>query len=212
MIMSLADKPDDQVSRLKQSLQKYQAERIRETYADIEEMPQYKKLAHFFFDEIYGPRDFGFRDESIKSLHHKLSGFLKGEMINAVGKVIELNELSDEVDNRMVDKMIELKIQPELNDEKYKKIYQSLDNYDQRVHQVNLLADSVKAVHHVSQMRLIGLSLKIVHRAAHFAGFGKIMDFLYDGYEAFHAVKDIDFFAGKILERELKINNRLFDK
>lgn len=210
--MNSSDKQDDTFSLLKHALQEYQAQRIRRTYADIERMPQYTKLAHFFFDEIYGPRDFGFRNEGIKSLHHKLSGFLKGEIINAVGKVIELNDLSDELDNRMVDRMKQMSVDPELNDEEYRKAYQSLDNYDERVYQINLLADSVKAVHHVSRMRLIGLSLKVVHRAAHFAGFGKIMDFLYDGYEAFHAVKDIEFFAGEILKRELEINDRLFNK
>lgn len=210
--MNLTDKQDDNFLQIKQTLQEYQAERIRKTYADIERLPQYTKLAHFFFDEIYGPHDFGFRNESIKSLHHKLSGFLKGEIINAVGKVIELNDLSDELDNRMVNKMIEFKIDSKLNEEKYKAIYQSLDNYDQRIYQINLLVDSVKAVHHVSQMRLIGLSLKIVQRAAHFAGFGKIMDFLYNGYEAFHSIKDIEFFANTILERELEINDRMFDK
>jgi hypothetical protein len=206
------DTTPDRFQILKKALQEYQAERIRKTYSDIEKMPEYTKLAHFFFDEIYAARDFGFRNEGIKSLHHKLSGFLKGEIINAVGEVIELNELTEELDNRMVEKMIEFDIGPNLNDDEYRRIYQSLNNHDQRVYQIDLLVDAVKAVHHISQMRFIGLSLKVVNTAAHIAGFGKIMDFLYHGYEAFHSVKDIYFFATTIRDRELEINERLFQK
>ncbi|NIT57984.1 MAG: hypothetical protein GWN00_17675, partial [Aliifodinibius sp.] len=83
--MKESEKSDERFHTLKKALQEYQANRIRRTYADIEQMPQYTQLAHFFFNEIYGPRDFGFRNESIKSLHHKMSNFLKGEIIDAVG-------------------------------------------------------------------------------------------------------------------------------
>ncbi|MFQ5583326.1 MAG: hypothetical protein ACE5GL_02685 [Calditrichia bacterium] len=194
----------------KKALQSYQLARIRETYRDLQQIPEYKKLYHFFINQIYGPHDFGFRNQSIKTLHRRLSGILKGEIINAVGKVIELNDLSDSLDDRMAEQMLELGIGPELNKTQYREIYKSLDNYDERVYQIKLLADSVKGIHHISQMRFIGWSLKTVQKAAHLAGMGKIMDFLVEGYEAFRSVKNIEYFTRTLLNRELALNDELF--
>ena len=36
------------------------------------------------------------------------------------------------------------------------------------------------------------------------------MDFLTNGYDAFHKVRDIGFFAGTVEEREKRINDELF--
>lgn len=201
---------EDRLPVLRRALQHFQAARIRQTFADVVAMPQYAKLGDFFFEQIYGPQDFGFRNHSIKSLHHKLSGFLKGEIIDGVGKVIELQDLSDALDEQMAQVMLERGTGPELTMPEYAEIYRALDNYDQRVYQINLLVESVKAIHHISQIRFIGWSLKIVDKAAHLAGMGKIMDFLVEGYDAFHSAKDIDFFTQTIEQREKALNDRLF--
>ncbi len=202
--------PEDRFFLLKRALQAFQAARIRQTYADIVASPQYAKLGAFFFEQIYGPQDFGFRNHSIKSLHHKLSAFLKGEIINAVGKVIELQDLSDDLDERMAEQMLERGLGPELTMQEYTDLYCSLGNYPRRVYQIDLLVESVKAIHRISQIRFIGWSLKVVDKAAHLAGMGKIMDFLVQGYDAFHSARDIDFFVHAVEKREMELNDRLF--
>lgn len=209
--MSQALATEERYTDLKEALQSFQAARIRQTYTDVTAMPQYAKLGEFFFEQIYGPQDFGFRNHSIKNLHHKLSGFLKGEIIEGVGKVIELQDLSDALDEQMAQVMLERQINPELTMPEYAEIYRALDNYDQRVYQIDLLVESVKAIHHISQIRFIGWSLKVVDKAAHLAGMGKIMDFLVEGYDAFHSVKDINFFVQSIEQREKALNDRLFE-
>ncbi len=202
--------PEDRFFLLKRALQAFQAARIRQTYVDVVAMPQYAKLGAFFFEQIYGPQDFGFRNHSIKSLHHKLSAFLKGEIINAVGKVIELQDLSDDLDERMAEQMLERGLGPELTMQEYTDLYCSLGNYQRRVNQIDLLVESVKAIHRISQIRFIGWSLKVVDKAAHLAGMGKIMDFLVQGYDAFHSARDIDFFVHAVEKRERELNDRLF--
>lgn len=208
--MNVSSAGNDKFPSFKQGLQRFQAARIRKTYADIVSMPQYAPLGNFFFEEIYGPRDFGFRNQSIKNLHHKLGGFLKGEIIDGVGRVIELQDLSDALDDQMARLMLERQIGPELTLPEYAEIYRALDNYRRRVHQIDLLVESVKAIHHISQIRFIGWSLKLVGKAAHLAGMGKIMDFLVQGYDAFASAKDIDFFIQTIDQREKELNDRLF--
>ncbi len=202
--------PESLRARRKHALQEFQANRIRETYQDLAADPQFKKLVTFFFEEIYGPQDFGLRNEGIKTLHQKLRGFLKGEIIESVGKVIELNDLSGELDNLMVEKMIEQGVDAPLDWEKYSQIYRACDNYETRVYQIKLMQEATTHIHAVSQMRLIGLTLRAVNRAAHLAGYGKITEFLKRGYEAFHEVKDIDLFLREVERRENALNDRLF--
>ena len=196
---------------LKYLLTSYQANRIKGTYNDFSEILQYKRLVSFFFEQIYGPSDFGFRNNSIKSLHNKLNTFLKGEIISAVGKVIELHELSDSLDDKMVEIMRRFELSHNLTPHEYGKVYRECDNYETRKYQINLMIESVKEIHNVSQMRFIGLTLHAVSSPAKLAGMGKIMDFLVEGYEAFHSVNDIEKFLNSINKRENELNDRLFD-
>lgn len=207
-----ADPKNSRRSALLQALQAFQAQRIRATYADLYEQPQYTKLVKFFFEEIYGPQDFGMRNEGIKVLHQKLSGLLKGEIIESMGKVVELNDLTETLDEIMVDKMLGQGVGVDFDMETYGVIYQSCDNYEQRVFQINLMLEATKHIYAVSRMWMIGLTLRAVNTAAHLAGYGKIIDFLSHGYEAFRNVKNIDHFLQTVETREKALNNRLFGR
>jgi len=207
-----ADPKNSRRSALLQALQVFQAQRIRATYADLYEQPQYTKLVEFFFEEIYGPQDFGVRNEGIKVLHQKLRGLLKGEIIESMGKVVELNDLTETLDELMVDKMFKQGVGVDFDMETYGVLYQSCDNYKQRVFQINLMLEATKHIYAVSRMWMIGLTLKAVNTAAHLAGYGKIIDFLSHGYEAFRNVKNIDYFLQTVETREKALNNRLFGR
>ena len=45
----------------KLALQTFQSQRLRRDLADLAAEPQYKKIGEFFFEEMYGPRDFSAR-------------------------------------------------------------------------------------------------------------------------------------------------------
>ena len=191
-------------------IRRYQTERLKATYADFSEKPEYTHLVTFFFTQIYGTQDFGFRNESIKTLHQRLKGVLKGEIIEAVGKVIELNDLTEMLDRQMAEAWLSRGGQPPLNDASYRDIYRSLNNYRHRVRQIELLVDATAAIHRISRSWWVGMSLKAVHTAAHLAGYGKIMDSLEAGYAAFHNIRDIKPFLEAVKSREIALNDRLF--
>src|SRR5215204_2080434 len=44
-------------------LQIFQSQRLRRDHADLADEPQYRQIAEFFFEEMYGPHDFSSRDE-----------------------------------------------------------------------------------------------------------------------------------------------------
>jgi hypothetical protein len=166
------------------------------------EDPQYEKIGHFFFNKLYAPDDFSFRDTSIKKLHKLLKGKVYSGMISAVSKVIELHELSNLLDDRMVENMIAMGIGEDMDMEEYQAVYRSLDNYDQRLYQIDLGGEVTQAFYKLSKKWVVALSLKTVRTAAHVIGVGKIIDFVYEGYEGFRAIQNIDYFIETVDTRE----------
>ena len=209
--MSPARLNEEKLLSLKLGLQSFQSKRIRDTYADIAQIPQYERLGHFFFNQLYGPQDFGFRNNSVKRLHRVLGGFVHAHVIDAMGKVIDMHDISDELDNLMVQVMADHDIGPELKMPQYQEAYRLCGQRDKRLYQIDILVECVQAMHYYSQLRFIGFTLKAMQAASHLAGMGKIMDFIIDGYESFHAAQDIDYFANEIYKRETALSNTWFD-
>lgn len=201
---------NNEFMELKRALQALQSKRINSTYTDLKENPEYSKIGNFFFEKLYSPEDFSFRDASIKKLHKLLKGKLYKGVISAVNKVIELHELSDKLDDLMVQNMIKMKIGPEIDLKQYQKVYRSLDNYEQRIYQIKLSTDVTRTFHHLSKKWIVALSLKTVHTAAHLLGISKIIDFIYEAYEGFRAIKNIDYFVNTVEERELAWHEKIW--
>ncbi|OQY57883.1 MAG: hypothetical protein B6245_14770 [Desulfobacteraceae bacterium 4572_88] len=195
---------------LKRALQTFQQSRISGTYADLKANPEYAQIGTFFFEKLYAPEDFSFRDASIKKLHKISKGAVYKGMISAVSMVIELHELSDDLDNLMVEKMIENSVDTDMDMDQYQDIYRQLDNYDQRIYQIHLSARVIHAFHRLSKMWVVGISLNTVRTAAHLLGMGKIMDFVHEGYVAFRTIDNIRYFMETIEEREMAWHDEIW--
>ena len=202
---------DEKFLELKRALQSFQQNRLRSTYMDMMENPDYSKMAIFFFEKLYAPEDFSFRDASIKKLHKVLKGAVYKGMVSAISMVIELHELSDDLDDLMVEKMIENGVGPDMTMEQYQDVYRQLDNYDQRVYQIKLSVKVTLAFHRLSKKWIVGVSLKTVRTAAHLLGMGEIIDFIYEGYNAFRTIDDIQFIGKTIQERELAWHDEIWN-
>ncbi|MBF0203324.1 MAG: hypothetical protein HQK67_03200 [Desulfamplus sp.] len=196
--------------KLKRALQHFQSNRLNTTYEDVKSDPQYDQMGEFFFNRLYAPEDFTFRDEGMKKLHRALNGKVYSGMVSAVSRVIELHELSDALDNKMVHKMIDAGIGIDMNMEQYQQIYKSLDNYDQRIYQINLSTEVTRTFHRLSQKWIVAVSLNTVKSAAYFFKIKPVVDFIYQGYTAFRQIKNIDSFINIINEREIAWHNEIW--
>jgi len=193
----------DSFLKLKRALQDFQSNRINDTYKDIETDPEFSKIGEFFFKKLYAPEDFSFRDTSMKKLHKVLDGKIYKNMLTAVTKVIELHDISDEQDNLMVEKMIADGVDEAMTMAQYQEIYRSLDNNDQRIYQINLSAEVTRIFHGLSKRWIVAVSLRTVKTTAVRFGIREIIDFIYEGYVAFKAIDNIDFFVDTMTQREL---------
>lgn len=195
---------------LKRALQAFQVTRLNSTYADLKQDPQYDKIGRFFFEKLYAPQDFSFRDTSIKKLHKVLAGKVHRAIVTAVGQVLELHELTERLDDRMVQQMIKMGVDGEVTMDQYRAVYRSLDNYDQRVQQIELSLQTTRTFHRLSRKWVVTLSLNTVRSAAHLLGMGPIIDFIYEGYEGFRSIKNIDYFMEIVGNRERAFNDDIW--
>jgi hypothetical protein len=202
---------NDLFKSLKRTLQIFQSSRLSSTYKDIKQDPEYALIGDFFFNKLYAPEDFTFRDTSIKKLHAALDGKIYKGMVTGVTKVIELHELSDRLDDLMVEKMVEYGIDENITMEQYQQIYKSLDNYDQRIYQINLGAEVTRIFHKLSRKWIVGISLKTVKTAALVFNIKPVIDFVYEGYTSFKKIKNIDYFIDTVLEREISWHNEIWE-
>ena len=200
----------DSFLKLKRVLQDFQSRRINATYKDIEDDPEFSKIGDFFFNKLYAPEDFSFRDTSMKKLHKALDGKVYKHMLTAVTKVIELHDITDEQDDVMVEKMMEEGVDESMTMDEYQHIYRSLDNYDQRISQIRLSAEVTRIFHGLSKKWIVALSLKTVRTTAVLFGIKRIIDFIHEGYMAFKSIDNIDFFVETITERELAWHNEIW--
>lgn len=203
---------NDHPIALKRALQAFQSARINITYADIKNTAEYAQIGKFFFEKLYAPEDFSFRDTSIKKLHKLLKGKIYTGIISAVNQVIELHELTDSQDDRMVATMMAMGVGVDMDMDQYQEAYRSLDNYDQRIAQIELGADVTRTFHRLSKKWVVAVSLNTVRTAAHLIGMGKILDFIHEGYTGFRVIKNIDYFVETIDRRERAWHDEIWFK
>jgi hypothetical protein len=204
-------RPGPDFDKHKRALQAFQRRRIDDTYADLKADAEYRELGRFFFEELYGPEDYSFRDTSIRKLHTALRGKIHRGIIAAVDRVLELQELSEDLDDRMAAEMIENGVGPSLTMETYRKLYRALGNLNQRLYQIDLTVDVTRDFFRLSHKWTIGVSLKAARSAAHLMGMGKIMDFIHKGYTAFQTISDIDPFIDVVRRREQAFARNIYN-
>jgi len=106
--------------------------------------------------------------------------------------------------------MMEYGIGSTINMKEYKRIYKSLDNYDQRIYQINLGAKITPFFHNLSKKWIIIISLETVRKAAHILNIRQTIDFVYEGFNAFRKINDINFFIDTITKREIAWHNEIW--
>jgi hypothetical protein len=189
----------------KLALQTFQSRRLQRDLADLAAEAQYHQIAQFFFEEMYGPRDFSARDEQAQRAHwfvHRTPGVT----IHDVEPVLELLELTNQLDDQIAGLLIELDAPLDFDEPIYERAYRLADNYAARVTQIDLAIVALGNVYQLGRKRLLGIALQGTHTLAYAVGMGDLHRFLRLGYQAIQPVRDITRFLTTIETRE---NDRL---
>jgi hypothetical protein len=112
----------------KLALQAFQSQRLRRDLADLAAEAQYQQIGQFFFDEMYGSRDFSARDDQAQRAHwfvHRVPGVTAHD----VESVLALLELTNKLDDEIADGLIALGAPLDFDEAIYERAYRRADHY-----------------------------------------------------------------------------------
>jgi hypothetical protein len=191
----------------------WQADRLARTYPDLLASPRYGPAAEFFLTDLYGPKDFSARDEALARIIPTLTRMLPAAAIETIGLAVELDALSEELDQRVAAEL--RRRQPgahalEVTEASYADAYRAAGSVAERERQIWLVGRIGSALDRLSRKPLIAGALRVMEGPARAAGLGALHDFLARGFAAFRGMRGADEFLALIAARESRVNTRLF--
>jgi hypothetical protein len=192
------------------ALQIFQSNRLRRDHADLAAEAQYRALGEFVFDDLYGPHDFSARDDQARRLHQFIH-LIPGLAIRDVELVFELLALSNKLDESVAAQLVELDAPLDFDEPLYERAYRMVDNYGERLQQLDLVRGALYNVHRMARKSLLGVAFRRTQGLAVAAGMLDIHRFLYRGYQAILPVQDIHRFVETVGLREQDRLDRIYE-
>jgi hypothetical protein len=192
-------------------LRQWQSDRLAQTYADLLDDKQYRPACLFFLSDIYAPRDFTQRDYDIERIHAFLSRIAPPQMFQILTDVIELNRMTDALDDQLVTVLTEkLGVTDAITPQLYAEAYRLCDNYAERARQIDCIASVITQIGEGAHLVVVGMALKIAHGPARRAGWIELYDYLERGYKAFKQMRDVKTFVSIVEQREKRILDQIY--
>jgi hypothetical protein len=187
-------------------LRVWQTDRLTRTYRDLREKPRFAPAVDFFLSDLYGPREFSSRDENLTRAWRYLKRTLPISALEALGRAIELEVLTAELDHAMATALAK----EEVAETSYAAAYRTVGQRETRQRQIDLVVVAGESLAGTVRYVLVGPLIRAAHGPAHAAGFGVLQDFIERGYGAFRQMGDARAFLTAIRERETALMEALF--
>jgi len=192
-------------------IRRYQAGRLRRSFAHFLDDPARAPAATFFLGDVYGDRDFTRRDADIARVLPTMRRLLPARLLETVADAIELGALSQALDLRMVEALQALAPRRrKLDDALYAAAYRQVGRAGLRRRQVRLIGRVGRGFGKALKMRGVSALLAFSRGPARLAGLTGLQGFLERGYDAFDALGDPDAFVAEIERDEGEVSRRLF--
>tara|TARA_B100002003_G_C14065269_1_gene512678 strand:- start:216 stop:947 length:732 start_codon:yes stop_codon:yes gene_type:complete len=202
--------PTKKYPKLYKALIRFQVDRLKGTYGDFLEKKEYREITQFFLHEVYTTRDVTERNNGFKKVYEKFKGKLGSSLVNHLAKLVDLNDLSEELDLLMVSKLHQMGVGDKFSEDEYEEAYYLTDAYNERKEQIELIVKSLQTFHMLSKYRSIGLTLSVIRPYALMKGARNLMDFMQGGYKVFRITKDVSPFEKAIEDREMERLDRIY--
>jgi hypothetical protein len=191
-------------------LARWQAARLRRTYADLEAQDRYAAAADFFFDDLYGPHDFAQRDADIERIYPVMVKLLPVRAVAVVASAMEVNALTAELDRTLLARLRSSGTLGDLGVARYARAYRACASREARARQIELIVHVGDELDSMVHVPFVFTTLKLLRGPAHLAGLGALQDFLERGFTAFRAMGGAEEFLSTIQTRETDIMERIF--
>lgn len=198
---------DPELARALEHIARWQARRLRQTYADLAAQPRYAAAITFFENDLYGSGDFARRDADLARVVPLMVRMLPERVIATVAQAVELNALSHELDAALAARLPRTQ---GFSVAEYCVAYRTAGRRDERRRQIELIGAVGAALEGHVRKPLIRSALAMMRRPARLAGFGALHDFLERGFSAFRSMDGAQEFLAMVTGRETALLDRIF--
>lgn len=192
-------------------LRRWQAARLRISFARFLDDPRKRPAAEFFLDDVYGDHDFARRDADIARVMPMMQGLLPAPLLRSVADGIELGALTHALDLDMAEALETLAPRRRrLDAALYAQAYRAVGQPALRARQIDLIGDVGDGL--AAALALTGVSalLALSRAPARAMGLAELQGFLERGFTAFAALGDARAFIGEIVASERDVSRKLF--
>lgn len=190
-------------------LQRFQAERLAASFADLRDHPKTQAAAEFFLADLYGDRDVTARDRGVERVMPLMQRLLPAPLLATAASAFKLAVLSHALDLAMVAAHRAQGGGP-WTVASYGHAWRAVGRRRIREHQVRLIVRIGRELDVAAQTAWIPRLLRASRLPARLAGLAELQGFLERGFAAFQALDGADRFLDSIAERELEVSDRLF--
>jgi hypothetical protein len=192
-------------------LRRWQAQRLRESFARFLEDPSRRPAAEFFLTDVYGDHDFSRRDADIARVLPAMQKLLPAALLVTVADAIELGALTQALDLRMAECLQDLAPRRRTLDMAlYARAYRECGLPRVRARQIALIAEVGNGLARALHMPGVAMLLRLSRVPARAAGLSELQGFLERGFEAFAALGDAARFLEEIRREETRFMRELF--
>lgn len=192
-------------------LRRWQAERLRRSFAHFLADPRQRAAAEFFLSDVYGDHDFSQRDADIARVVPLMQKLLPDPLLASVADAIELGLLTHAFDLRMAQVLETLAPgRKRLDRALYGEAYRACGLPRLRSYQIDLIARVGKDLGRGLKLPGVGMLLKLSRGPAKAAGLAELQGFLERGVEAFARLGDPASFVAEIEQDERTLSRRVF--
>jgi len=192
-------------------------ERLVETYSDfITNEKGYDKIPGFFREHLYCPPNKDERDAALEQLYSKLKSVTGPEMTKNIYHLIQLVELTDDLDLATVRVMLKGPLKNKKKISEVPVTIKHLNNAiakagrkDDRIKQVAMVAESLNFFYSLAKLPLIKLVLAPIKVAASIVGTTELTETIEAGYLLSKDIDDMKKFTLAFTEREKVTLDRL---
>jgi len=189
------------------SLTRWQARRLRNTYADLEQTPRYAMAMRFFEEDLYGGADFTRRDADLVKVVPAMKRLMPTNVIDTIALAVALNALSQDLDRAVVEALGTRAQSFGVAD--YCAAYRRAGHFDDRLRQIRLIGDVGVSLDQFVRKRMLRSALLMMRKPAKMAGLTTLQDFLERGFDAFARMRGAAEFLATIQSRETVIHESI---
>ena len=190
-------------------LQRWQARRLRASFADFLADSRRREAAEFFLSDLYGDFDVSQRDRDVERVLPLMRRVLPQRLLGAAADAIELSVLSHLLDLRLARTLAEANVS-EVNETTYGQAYRKAGVRRLRAHQIGLVVGLGHTLERAVSIPMIGHLLRLARGPAKAAGLSELQSFLERGFSAFRSLGNAREFVEDIAHRERSVSDRLF--